>query len=82
MKNLKKLTILHSNDLHGDFLAKEVDKDLLGGISMLSGYIDKVRNEEKNVIYKSKNAQEAYTKWNVYIGRKKERPQRAEKTEN
>ena len=23
--------------------------------------------EEKSVIYKSKNAQEAYTKWNVYI---------------
>ncbi len=37
--------------------------------------------EEKNMIYKSKNAQEAYTKWNVYIGRKKERPQRAEKSE-
>ena len=27
----------------------------------------------RNVIYKSKNAQEAYMKWNVYIGRKKER---------
>ena len=37
--------------------------------------------EEKNVVYKSKNAQEAYTKWNVYIGRKKERPQRTEKVE-
>ena len=37
--------------------------------------------EEKNMIYKSKNAQEAYMKWNVYIGRKKERPQRAEKAE-
>ena len=33
--------------------------------------------EEKNVIYKSKNAQEAYTKWNVYIGRKKERGPKA-----
>lgn len=31
--------------------------------------------EEKSVVYKSRNAQEAYTKWNVYIGRKKERPQ-------
>lgn len=31
--------------------------------------------EEKKVVYKSRNAQEAYTKWNVYIGRKKERPQ-------
>ena len=51
MANLKKLTILHSNDLHGDFMAKEVDKELLGGISMLSGYINKVRNEEENVLY-------------------------------
>ncbi len=44
--------------------------------------ITDIIGEEKNVIYKSKNAQEAYTKWNVYIGRKKERPQRAEKMEN
>ena len=50
-KNLKKLTILHSNDLHGDFLAKQVDKKLIGGVSRLSGYVSKVRNEEKNVIY-------------------------------
>ena len=40
-----------------------------------------VLGEEKNVIYKSKNAQEAYTKWNVYIGRKKERLPKIEKTE-
>ena len=51
MKNLKKLTILHSNDLHGDFLAEKVDEKLIGGVSRLSGYINKVRNEEKNVIY-------------------------------
>ena len=44
--------------------------------------ITDIVGEEKNVIYKSKNAQEAYTKWNVYIGRKKERPQRVEKVEN
>lgn len=44
--------------------------------------ITDIVGEEKNVVYKSKNAQEAYTKWNVYIGRKKERPQRAEKDEN
>ena len=37
--------------------------------------------EEKNLIYKSKNAQEAYTKWNVYIGRKKERAPKTEKAE-
>lgn len=44
--------------------------------------ITDIIGEEKTVVYKSKNAQEAYTKWNVYIGRKKERPQRAEKVEN
>lgn len=38
-----------------------------------------VLGEERSVIYKSKNAQEAYMKWNVYIGRKKERPQREDK---
>ena len=42
--------------------------------------ITDIVDEEKNVIYKSKNSQEAYTKWNIYIGRKKERPQKAEKT--
>ena len=50
-KNLKKLTLLHSNDFHGDFLAEKVDEKLVGGVSRLSGYINKVRNEEKNVIY-------------------------------
>jgi len=51
MTQLKKLTLLHSNDMHGDFLAKQTDDDLLGGVSMLSGYLQKVRKEEKNVIY-------------------------------
>ena len=51
MKNLKKLVLLHSNDMHGDFLAENVDSNLVGGVSMLSGYINKVRQEEENVIY-------------------------------
>ena len=51
MANIKKLTILHSNDLHGDFLAEKVDAQLIGGVSMLSGYVGKVRREEKNAIY-------------------------------
>ena len=51
MANIKKLTILHSNDLHGDFLAEEVDAQLIGGVSMLSGYVSKVRREERNTIY-------------------------------
>ena len=51
MTRFKKLTILHSNDMHGDFLAEQVDDHLLGGVSMLSGYLQKVRREEKNVLY-------------------------------
>ena len=35
--------------------------------------ITDIVGEERSVIYKSRNAQEAYMKWNVYIGRKKER---------
>ncbi len=51
MKNLKKLTLLHSNDMHGDFLAEKIDQDLVGGVSLLSGYVSKVRHEEENVLY-------------------------------
>src|SRR3989339_1406089 len=39
--------------MHGDFLAeiREGKKELIGGISLLSGYINKVRKEEENVLY-------------------------------
>ncbi|MBR5059639.1 MAG: metallophosphoesterase, partial [Clostridia bacterium] len=47
----KKLVLLHSNDMHGDFLAENVDEDLVGGVAMLSGYVTKVRKEEPNTIY-------------------------------
>lgn len=49
--SIKKLVIAHSNDLHGDFLAREVDDRLLGGVSMLSGYLNRLRKEESNVVY-------------------------------
>ena len=51
MDRYKKLTLLHSNDMHGDFLAEHVDDDLVGGVSMLSGYINQVRAEEPNTLY-------------------------------
>lgn len=51
MKNLKKLTLLHSNDMHGDFLAENENGKFVGGVSLLSGYIQKVRAEEENVLY-------------------------------
>jgi len=49
----KKFTILHSNDMHGDFLEEMQGKggSLIGGLARLSGYIAKVRQEEKNVLY-------------------------------
>ena len=51
MKRYKKLTLLHSNDLHGDFFSEENGKETIGGASRLSGYISKVRAEEDNVLY-------------------------------
>ena len=49
----KKFTILHSNDMHGDFLAEiQGEKgNLIGGLALLSGYINKVRKEEENVLF-------------------------------
>ena len=49
----KKFTILHSNDIHGDFLAEVSGEkgNLIGGLSLLSGYINDVRREEENVLY-------------------------------
>ena len=46
MSLYKKIVLLHSNDMHGDFLAEDIDDRLVGGVSMLSGYVDKVRKEE------------------------------------
>lgn len=49
----KKIIILHSNDIHGDFISevKMGGGKLLGGLALLSGYINKVRKEEENVLY-------------------------------
>jgi len=47
------ITLLHSNDMHGDFLAEEHAGTgaLIGGLSLLSGYINAVRQAEPNVLY-------------------------------
>ena len=51
--NTKRFTILHSNDMHGDFLAevRAGEGRLIGGLSLLSGYLNRVRREEENVLY-------------------------------
>jgi 5'-nucleotidase len=48
-----KLTILHSNDMHGDFLSevRGGEGKLIGGLALLSGYIRRVRREVDNVLY-------------------------------
>ena len=51
MSDIRKLTILHSNDMHGDFLPQMVDGKRTGGLAMLSDYINNVRKEEDNVLY-------------------------------
>ena len=47
----KKLVLLHSNDMHGDFLPEIKDGKSCGGLPRLSGYVNKIRKEENNVIY-------------------------------
>jgi 5'-nucleotidase len=50
---MKRLTVLHSNDMHGDFLAEVRGESgvLTGGLALLSGYLNKVRSEEENVLF-------------------------------
>ena len=57
--------VLGNKELEGKTVEFQYDK---GWYS-----ITDIVGEERSVIYKSRNAQEAYMKWNVYIGRKKER---------
>lgn len=47
------LTILHTNDMHGDFTAEMLagQTTLVGGLSLLSGYVNAVRASERNVLY-------------------------------
>ena len=63
--------VLGNKDLEGKTAEFQDDKGLYSSTDIIG--------EERNLIYKSRNAQEAYTKWNVYIGRKKERPSAEER---
>ena len=48
---MKKLTLLHCNDIHGDFLPSTEGGKSSGGIAYLAGYVKKVRRDEENVIF-------------------------------
>jgi 5'-nucleotidase / UDP-sugar diphosphatase len=50
--NTRKLTIIHSNDMHGDFLPELGGLSMsVGGLAMLSGYVQRVRREEENTLF-------------------------------
>ena len=51
MSGIQRLTLIHSNDMHGSFLPKIKDGRESGGIARLSGYLKKARQESGNVIY-------------------------------
>ena len=46
MGEIRKLTILHSNDMHGDFLPSDKDGKETGGLVRLAGYVNKIRQEK------------------------------------
>ena len=45
------ITILHNNDMHGDWLPQEVDGMEIGGLARLAGYIKHARKENPNTLY-------------------------------
>ena len=49
--DIRKLTLLHSNDLHGAFEAREKDGKLVGGIALLAGCLEQIRKENPNTLY-------------------------------
>lgn len=48
---MKDLTILHTNDMHGDFLIEEKDGVETGGLVRLSGYVQHEREINPNTLY-------------------------------
>ncbi len=49
--SVEKLTILHSNDMHGALLPHDEGGVATGGVSLLAGYVRQTRQQEKNVVY-------------------------------
>ena len=51
MERYTNITLLHSNDMHGDFLPENKNGVSTGGLERLSGYINQARANDPNVIY-------------------------------
>lgn len=51
-ESLKKITLLHSNDIHGKFVGTmNEDGTVSGSLAQLAGYITKAKEEDPNTIY-------------------------------
>ena len=48
---MKELTILHTNDMHGDFFIEDRDGVESGGLVRLSGYVQRERQINPNTLY-------------------------------
>ncbi|MBR0385765.1 MAG: bifunctional metallophosphatase/5'-nucleotidase, partial [Erysipelotrichaceae bacterium] len=51
MDEIKKLVLLHNNDMHGAFLPETVDGREVGGIARLAGKINQIRDQYRNTIF-------------------------------
>lgn len=53
MGKLKKITILHSNDIHGSFeeIKDEETGKMKEGLAQVAGYVDKVKSENPDTVY-------------------------------
>ena len=51
MERFINITLLHSNDMHGDFLPENKNGVSTGGLERLSGYINQARANDPNVVY-------------------------------
>jgi 5'-nucleotidase len=51
-ESIKKITLLHSNDIHGKYVGTvNEDGTVRGSLAQLSGYINKAKEEDPNTIY-------------------------------
>ena len=51
-KKLREIVILHSNDIHGNFVGyKDENGKTIGSLAQLAGYVDKVKKEYPHTLY-------------------------------
>lgn len=51
MSDIRKLVLLHNNDMHGAFMPETVDGKETGGIARLAGMVNQIRDESRNTLF-------------------------------